>query len=177
MAAYPAHLARERRLDDGRVVLVRPIRPEDEAEERRFFAGLSDEAKRMRFMKFVKEVSEKLIHSFTHIDYEKHMAFVCEARNDAAPHLVGEARYAAIPGTQSCEFGVVIADAWHKSGIAGLLMAALIQAARDQGYETMEGMVLRENAEELRFARALGFEPAASPDDPTTVRVVKRLRS
>jgi acetyltransferase len=175
MADYPAHLARERRLADGRVVVVRPIRPGDEAEEGRFFSQLSGEAKRMRFMKYVNAVSDKLIHFFTHIDYASHMAFVCEARVDDRPALVGEARYAAIPGTRACDFGVVIADAWHKSGIAGLLMEALIAAARAQGFETIEGLMLRENREARRFAKALGFEESVSPEDPTTVRIVKRL--
>lgn len=175
MAEYPAHLVHERRLADGRGVVIRPIRPDDEVEEGRFFAGLSGEAKRMRFMKSVKAVSEKLIHFFTNIDYEKQMAFVCEAKLNGGRALVGEARYAAIPGSRNCEFGVVIADAWHKSGIAGLLMDALIRAARDQGFETMEGLVFRENQDLRKFAKALGFEEALSLDDPTTARIVKRL--
>ena len=175
MAGYPAQLVRERRLADGRAVVIRPIRADDERAEGEFFAGLSPEAKRMRFMKFVSALSEKLIHFFTHIDYEQHMAFVCEAKVDARPELVGEARYIAIPGVHSCEFGVIIADAWHKSGIAGLLMDALIRAARAQGFQTMEGFILRENRDVRKFARALGFEEFASKDDPTTVKIVKRL--
>jgi GNAT superfamily N-acetyltransferase len=74
----------------------------------------------------VKALNESLIHFFTHIDYDRHMAFVCEHEG----RLVGEARYVANPGGDSCEFGVVIADDWHKSGIAGLLIEALIGAAR-----------------------------------------------
>jgi acetyltransferase len=175
MADYPAHLVRERRLADGRVVVIRPIRGEDEAGECRFFAGLSGEAKRMRFMKSVNAVSEKLIHFFTHIDYEQQMAFVCEAKLNGSSGLVGEARYAAIPHTRSCDFGVVVADAWHKSGIAGLLMDALIRAARAQGFDTMEGLVLRENQDVRKFAKALGFKETLQPDDPTTIRIVKRL--
>jgi L-amino acid N-acyltransferase YncA len=172
MAGYPAHLACTRTLADGRKVLVRPIRAEDEAAEREFFGHVSDEAKRMRFMKYVHAVNEKLIHFFTHIDYTTHMAFVCEAPGG---ELVGEARYVAALGGRSCEFGVIIADAWHKSGIAGLLMDALIKSARAQKFEAMEGVVLRENRDIRRFARALGFVEEAAPDDPTTVRIVKRL--
>ena len=172
---YPAHLVREHRLADGRSVLIRPIRADDEPAERQFFDALSPEAKRMRFMKFVKSLSDKMIHFFTRIDYESHMAFVCEAQVDGRAELVGEARYVAAPQERSCEFGVVIADAWHKSGIAGLLMDALIRAARSRGYETMEGLVLRENRDVRRFARALGFEEMLSADDPGNIRVAKRL--
>lgn len=173
MAEYPSHLEHERRLADGRSVLIRPIRPDDEPGERQFFDLLSGETKSLRFMKFVKSVNAKLLHFFTHIDYDRHMAFVCEHEG----RLVGEARYVANPDRASCEFGVVIADDWHKTGIAGLLMDALIGAARERGFETMEGLVLRANFPMLRFVRALGFELAPEPYEPTTVRAVKRLRS
>jgi len=173
MADYPTHLERERHLADGRKILIRPIRAADEPGERVFFDHLSGETKSLRFMKFVASVNEKMIHFFTHIDYDRHMAFVCE--HDG--RLVGEARYVANPGGASCEFGVVIADDWHKSGIAGLLMDALIQAAQAGGFETMEGLVLRGNRAMLRFVRALGFEAQPEPYEPTMVRVVKRLRS
>jgi acetyltransferase len=171
MADYPAHLVRHRPLADGRRVTIRPIRPEDEPGERAFFDCLSGDSKQLRFMKFVNSVNQKLIHFFTHVDYDRHMAFVCE--HDG--RLVGEARYVANPDGRSCEFGVVIADDWHKSGIAGLLMQSLIDAARERGFESIEGLVLRSNSGMLRFVRALGFDTQPEPREPTLVRVVKKL--
>ena len=170
-AAYPAHLARERRLADGRSVTIRPIRPDDEPAARRFFAALSPDALHMRFQKWVRAVSEKTLHSFTHIDYERHMAFVCVAGDE----IVGEARYIANRDGKTCEFAIAIADAWHKTGIAGLLMEALISAARKRSMQSMEGLVLRENHDMLRFVRALGFEAHHEPLEPTLTRVTKRL--
>lgn len=172
---YPAHLAHEHTLHDGRVIVVRPIRPDDEDAERAFFSALSPEARHRRFMKYVGSVGDRLIHFFTHIDYAFHMAFVCEARVEGKAQLVGEARYVGNPDGASCEFGIVIADAWHGSGIAGLLMLALIDAARLNGFKTMEGLVLRENRTMCKFVKALGFEVASALEDPTTVRAVKRL--
>ena len=175
MAEYPLHLARKRTLADGRVVTIRPIRADDEVQTRDFYDHLSQESRQMRFMKFVKALSDRLIHFFTHIDYAQHMAFVCEAEVDGKPALVGEARYVANPDGRSCEFGVVIADDWHGSGIAGLLMEALIRAARAQRLETMEGLVLRDNHDMLKFVRALGFEAAPDPVESTLMRAVKKL--
>jgi len=175
MAAYPAHLAHERRLADGRTVLIRPIREDDEPAARRFFAALSGDARYMRFQKWVRALGDKLLHFFTHIDYDRHMAFVCAARTAEGEELVGEARYIANPDGVSCEFAVVIADAWHKTGIAGLLMEALISAARERGLRTMEGMVLSTNNDMLRFVRALGFQMHLDPHDATVVRAVKVL--
>jgi acetyltransferase len=172
MAGYPAHLEREQRLADGRTVTIRPIRADDEPGEHRFFDHLSGETKRLRFMKYASSVNEALIHFFTHIDYESHMAFVCEYQG----RLVGEARYVANPGGRSCEFGVVIADDWHGSGIAAVLMDALIAAAQARGFETIEGLVLRRNAVMLAFGRDLGFELAPEPREPAVVRVIRKLQ-
>jgi acetyltransferase len=173
MAGYPADLVREQRLADGRTVVIRPIRAQDEPGEHVFFDGLSQETKRFRFLKLAETVNEKLIHFFTHIDYDRHMAFVCEHEG----RLVGEARYVANPDGRSCEFGVVIADDWHHSGIAAALMEALLDAARSQGFETMEGLVLGSNRSMLHFVKGLGFEAQPQAYEPTMVRVVKRLRS
>jgi len=175
MAEYPAHLARERQLADGRVVLIRPVRADDESREREFLSRLSDETRQLRFMKYVRAISDRLVHFFTHIDYDRHMAFVCDAKGAPGGDLVGEARYLANPDGRSCEFGIVIADNWHGSGIAGLLMDALIRAAQARGLETMEGLVMHENREMLHFVKALGFEVEQIPEDPKTVRVVKKL--
>lgn len=176
MAAYPAELERRRTLADGRSVTVRPIRPGDAAAERAFLERLCVDAKRLRFMKFVGAIREPLVHAFTHVDYAQTMAFVCETDAPGGRELVGEARYAAVPPGNSCDFGIVIADDWHKSGIAGLLMEALIAYARAQGFATMEGMVLRENRTMLKFVRALGFDVKPTVD-PTVVQVLKVLRS
>ena len=172
MADYPAHLARERALADGRRVTIRPIRPDDAPGERQFFASLSGESMHARFMKFVSTVNEPLIDFFTRIDYDRHMAFVCE--HDG--RLVGEARYVANPGGASCEFGVVVADDWRGSGVARLLMDALIDAARERGFDTMEGLVLRDNPRMLGFVRKLGFEAHAPAPERSMVRIRRKLR-
>ncbi len=176
MADYPADLVREHRLFDGRTVIVRPIRRDDAGRVREFLTGLSGDSRYMRFQKWVHAPSDKLVHFLTDVDYDRHLALVCVARGGDRDEIVGEARYVANPDGRSCELGIVIADAWHKSGIAGLLMEAVIRAARERGLETMEGLVLARNAEMLRFVRALGFEAFRAPDDRTTVRILKKLR-
>ena len=170
-AVYPARLAASRRLADGKTVLIRPVRPEDEAAEREFFAALSPETRRLRFQQFTAAITDELMRFYTHIDYDRHMAFVCEADG----RIVGEARYVANPGTRSCELGIVIADDWHHTGIAQLLIDALLQAARARGFETLEGLVLAENRDMLDFVRELGFEVEPMPLEPSLVRVVKAL--
>jgi acetyltransferase len=175
MAEYPAHLVCEHQLFDGRMVTLRPIRPEDAALVREFLNELSGESKYMRFQKWVHAPSDKLIHFLTEVDYDRHMALVCTAQHGDRDEIVGEARYVANPDGRTCELGIVIADAWHKSGIAGLLMEALIQAARERGVQSIEGLVLAHNTEMLRFVRALGFDTQPVTDDRKIMRIVKEL--
>jgi acetyltransferase len=175
MAAYPSELVCSRQLADGRRVVIRPIRPDDEPREHQFLDELSGDTRRRRFMRYAFPQHDALVHFFTQVDYERHMAFVCEASVEGEPHLIGDARYMANPDGRSCEFGIVVADDWHHSGIAQLLMAELMRAARKHGFETMEGLVLRDNADMLGFVSALGFAVQDMPEEPGLVRVVKRL--
>jgi acetyltransferase len=170
-ATYPAHLLRQRRLADGRTVVIRPVRPEDEAAEREFFAALSAETLRLRFQRFTGALSAELLRFYTHIDYERHMAFVCEFEG----RIVGEARYVAIPGTRLCDLGIVVADDWHHTGVAQLLIDALLRAAHARGFEAMEGLVLADNRGMLDFVRELGFEIEPMAQEPALVRVHKKL--
>ena len=171
MADYPRQLEREHTLADGRKVLVRPVRAEDEPLARAFYDALSEETRRLRFMKYVRWLSADTVRYYTHVDYDRHMAFVCEHEG----RLVGDARYVVNTDGRSAEFSVVIADDWHRTGIAGLLMHALIETARARGLACIEGIVLRENRDMVRFVRALGFKAAVEPLDTTLVRVTKAL--
>jgi len=164
MLDYSETLERRHILADGRSVVIRSMRPEDEAAARLFFRRVYPQSFRTRFL--------TLLRAFAPVDST---VLVCEARVDGEPRLVGEARYSPIPGSPSCSFGIVVTDAWHRTGAATLLMLALLAHARARGCEAMEGIVLRENRGMLPFLRALGFAVQLRPDDATLLRVVKRL--
>jgi len=151
------------------------VRPDDAQAEREFLDRLSPGARRRRFIKYAHAPDDDLIHFFTHIDYDRHMAFVAEARNGARGELVGDARYTGNPDGRSCELGIVVADDWHHTGLAQLLMQELTRAAQARGFQTMQGVVLRANRDMLDFVGALGFAAAPSPEDARLVRITKRL--
>lgn len=151
------------------------MRDDDERLEDRFVAGLSGENRYLRFQKWIGAPSGNLVRFLTHVDYENHLALVCVARCGDGEQIVGEARYVINPDGTSCDFAIVVADDWHKSGIAGLLMGALMRAARECGLSSMESTVLRTNGEMLRFARGLGFKVEPVPGDIEVVRVVRSL--
>ena len=173
---YPTRRVQEHRLFDGRTVTIRPIRADDSDRIRDFLMASSEEGRYKRFQQWVHTPSNNLVHFLTDIDYDRCVAFVCAVAHGATEIIVGEARYAANPDGKSCEFGLLIEDTWRKTGIAGLLMEALIGAARDRGFAVMEGVVLASNTAMLRFAHELGFEVEPVTGDRTTMRIYRRLQ-
>ncbi len=172
--AYPAHLAHECALRDGRRVLIRPVREGDEEGERSFFDRLSAEARYTRFQQWAAPMSAAHIRAYTHVDYRLHMAFVALDACDGG-RIVGDARYFTNPDGRSCEFGIVVADDWHHTGVASLLMEALIAAAKTQGLAAMASTVLRVNRDMLGLAAELGFSAEVVAEDPRIVRIERRL--
>ncbi len=175
MSEYPQSLVRKHVLFDGREVTIRPIRPEDKNIEQDFVRGLSRDSRYYRFMEQLNELSPGKLKYFTEIDYDRHMALIAVVTRDGGEAEVGVARYVAEPDSASCEFGIAVDDAWQGTGLAGILMADLMDAARGHGFRTMESTVLTDNHKMLKFARQLGFRVLPEPGDPGTKRIVLDL--
>lgn len=176
MVAYPRELERLARLADGGEVTIRPIRPEDAPLEQEFVQGLSAESRYFRFLDTIKQLTPKMLRHFTEIDYDRHMALIAVAKQDGREIEVGVARYITTRTADTCEFALVVADAWQRRGLGRILMEALIQVARARGLRLMFGDVLASNGAMLGLMRRLGFCVERSPDDPMLRRVLFRLR-
>lgn len=170
---YPKELEQTVFLADGTEVTLRPIRPEDAENEQAFVRALSAEAKRLRFMRAVNELTPEMLARFTSIDYDREMALVAVAGHGARTRQLGVARYVINPDERSCEFAIVVADEAQKKGIGSRLMEALMQAARRHGLALMEGEVLADNHAMLKLMRGLGFSARRSGED-SGIRIVER---
>ena len=157
-------------------VRIRPMRREDLPMEADFVRHLSGETRYKRFMLTLRELSPEKLRYLTDVDQVRHVALVATIDGKAGEIEIGVARYVVDPAGTGCEFAIAIDDAWQGSGVAGILMHALIGVARSRGLAAMEGFVLRTNTRMLRFARQLGFELRPDPDDRDTMRVARALR-
>jgi acetyltransferase len=161
------------RLADGRRVTLRPVCAADAPREAAFVRGLSALARYKRFMLSLSELPPAKLAYFTDVDQVRHIALAAWVTGDRRRDWVGVARSIADPQGDGCEFEVTVGDDWQGSGLAGVLMRALMRAARDQGCKTMHGSVLAANAPMLALARRLGF--TARRDEPGTVQVQRAL--
>ena len=181
---YPVHLIQEWQMNDGQVVTIRPIRPEDADMEQEFVKAMSDESRYYRFMDTLRELTQTMLVRFTQIDYDREMALVATIALEVEDNVdgieppekqIGVARYVVNPDGESVEFALAVGDDWQKCGIGRKLMTALIECARMKGYRAVVGDVLSTNAKMFRLMTSLGFTIHPHPDDTAVKRVVKPL--
>lgn len=159
---YPSQYAGEVVLNDGTILQIRPIRPEDEPEFVRFHATLSDESVYRRyffFMNLESRVRHERLIRMCFIDYDRQMAFVAKRTDSAAGagKVVGVGRLIKAPGANQAEIAVLVSDAFQKRGIGRVLVQRLIEFARDERLELLTASFLAENRPIERLFQSFGF--------------------
>jgi len=171
MQPYPLHLVKNLSLKDGQAITIRPIRPDDAAIEAKFVHNLSNESRYYRFMGLLRELTPQMLTHFTRVDYDRHMALIAVVRSDGTESEIAVARYIISDAGSSCEFAVVVADAWQNKGVGTHLMHALMDAARRRGLQIMFGEVFSSNNKMLNFVHRLGFHAAPDANDSRLMRI------
>lgn len=175
---YPARLVQVRRFEDGTPWVIRPIRPEDGEPLQEFIRGLSERSRYMRFVSMMRELTPRMIARYTQVDYHRELALVAATTVPNPAHrghprevIIGFAHYLRNPDGRGAEYALVIADDWQRRRLGGQLMRALIDEARAQGLEYIDGLVLSTNRPMLTLMTRLGFTNDPDPEDPTMRRV------
>jgi acetyltransferase len=160
---YPKEWERRVTLRDGRAVLIRPIRPEDEALYGPFFAEVTALDLRLRFFAPIKEFSHTFVARLTQLDYARAMAFIAIEETSGA--MLGVVRLHANANYDAGEYAVLVRSDMKGHGLGWRLMQTMIDYASAEGLATIEGQVLRDNTTMLTMCRELGFEISADPQD------------
>jgi acetyltransferase len=171
---YPKQWERRATAPDGTPLLVRPVRPEDEALVRRFFNHVTADDLRLRFFAPVREFGHVFIARLTQLDYARAMAFV--ALDESSREMLGGVQLHADANYQIAEYAILVRSDLKGHGIGWLLMTMIIEYARTEGIARIDGQVLRENATMLAMCAELGFRSAADPDDTGIFNVSLELK-
>ena len=158
----------------GQSVTLRPLRREDHEIEHAFVSGLSPQSRHNRLLGGAKQITREYIESLITVDYARDMAIAATVMVDARETLIGVARYVRVDAA-SCEFALVIADAWHGRSVGRRMMEKLIGVARGRGLQRIYGDVLSTNRPMLELTARLGFARDRHPDDATITRVSLEL--
>jgi acetyltransferase len=175
---YPQELEEAVTLRDGHVLIMRPIRPEDEPGFVKIFESLTPEDRRMRFLHPVQELPHSQVARLTQIDYDREMAFVLAGMNHAGEgfhDLYGSVRIIADPDNERAEYAILVRRDAAGKGLGRLLMRRIIDYARSRGIKEIFGQVLCENIPMLKVCRALGFTTKRDMDDPGVIIVSLKL--
>jgi GNAT superfamily N-acetyltransferase len=173
---YPVHLIDVAVLRDGRRITIRPTLPQDLELQRAFFRSLSRANRYARFMTGLTELPETVARRFASIDYCEHLALLAEVFETSGERMLGEARYVVEPyEPTSCVFAIAVADDWHGTGLAGMLLERLEQQAAASGIRRMTADTLSGNGPMLGLAARAGYASMLSHRDDGVVHLEKRL--
>jgi len=151
------------RLEDGRKVCLRAVRPDDEARMRRGIDLLSDQSRYLRFFSGAPALPDRVITSLVAVDGHRHLAWGAILSDDPQHPAIG-AVHAVRTGPESAnaEFAVGILDAFHGLGLARMLTAVLLIHCRREGIEQMDVQILAENHAAASLVRSLGGDKRGS---------------
>lgn len=146
-------------LEDGTVVTIRPIRPDDKAGLRSGILALSSRSRFLRFHGAVVEPSPAVLRYLTEVDGEHHVALVATVPSLDLKELtgIGVARFVRDADDPTvAEAAVTVADAMQGKGVGKALLRELALRARALGVRAFRAEVLDDNAPMLELLRSAG---------------------
>ena len=154
---YPREL--EQALEwQGHRLLIRPIRPEDEATLADLILSLKPEDARMRFFGTMRKLPRSQLARFTQIDYDREMALVAiERDSNGVERSLGEVRVVADPDNAVADFAIVVRSDMKGKGLGRLLLQSIVDYCRSRGTGELRGETLSGNLRMKHLARDLGF--------------------
>ena len=173
MKPYPLQYIAESVLATGARVVVRPIRPDDEAMMVHFHEGLSDRSVYQRYfhmMTLARRTAHERLTRVCFVDYDREFALVAEGRDEesGAPAILGVARLQRVGDGEAAEFALVVADRYQGIGVGGALMRQLIGIARQEGISRLRADILSDNGAMRRLCARAGI-PVRPTTDPLVV--------
>ncbi len=169
---YPSQYIQSWYTRDGSEILIRPISPEDEPLMIDFHGRLSDRSVYFRYFHMLA-LSRRIAHDrltrICFIDYDREMALVAE-RNDPAigkKEIIAVGRLTKLHGVNSAEIAILVCDAFQRRGIGKELVRRLLDIARDEKLNAVEGQIVLENGVMIRICRNLGFDIKPVLDEDT----------
>ncbi|MGO9018565.1 MAG: GNAT family N-acetyltransferase [Syntrophobacteraceae bacterium] len=157
ISPYPNQYESDWLLKDGTPVLIRPIKPEDEALVLDLLENCSEQTIYFRYFGVSKSWPHQSLIRFTQNDYDREIGIAAIGLPPGPTVMMGVGRLVMTPERDAAEFAVIIADRWQRAGLGMKLLERVIEIARENGVRTLSGDVLAENRPMLGLVKKLGF--------------------
>ncbi len=160
---YPREWEADVVLSDGSVAHVRPIVPGDAEAIHYMHSQQSAESVYLRFFAPIRRLSDKDVHRFTHVDYDKRVALVVIV----ADEIAGIGRYDRLEETDwgAAEVAFNVADRHQGTGIGSVLLEHLAAIGREAGVKLFTADVLPQNRKMINVFQDAGYEVEHEFDD------------
>lgn len=147
----------ETTLRDSTPILVRPVELGDAHLLEMGLDHLSPRSRYLRFLRPVRQLSDKSLERFVDVDQIDHIAVGALDLTGSDPFPVGVARCIRLEtAPEKGEVAVAIVDTHQGRGLGTILLAAVAHAAAKQGIVTQVATVLLENTRMLKLFQELG---------------------
>lgn len=167
---YPQGLEETYQLDSGEVLLIRPIKPEDENAHHVFISHTKPEDIYFRFFRAVNNLSHSQMARFTQIDYDREMAFIVVMKNDKAEdETIAVSRVVSDADNVEAEFAIIVRSDMQKKGVGYKLMAKTIDYCRERGTRKLLAQTLSNNSPMQHLVDKFSFTKIDNNDDKQTV--------
>lgn len=167
----PMEWASELVTRDGASFFVRPVRADDEPLLADFFAHVSPEDMRFRFLSGVSTVGHDRLAMMTRVDYRRTISFL--VFDPARTSLLATAMLAADADRSRAEVALTTRVDMKGKGLSWALFEHVLYYARAEGIGTVEAIECADHDAALRMEREMGFAVVSDPEDPT-LRIVRR---
>ncbi len=162
ISPYPKRYERLWTLKDGRIVLLRPIKPEDEPLWLDMFKHLSQESVYQRFFTIIKDTPHEQIVRYCNIDYAREMSIVAELSEGNVKRIIGVVSLVidskrSKDGYREGEVAVIVADPWQGLGLGTKLVDYILEIAEDMDVKVVSAVMLANNARIIDLMRRMGF--------------------
>jgi acetyltransferase len=157
MTPYPKKYETMWKLRDGRTVLLRPIKPEDEPMWLEMFQNFSEESIRYRFFQIIKDTPHETRVRYCNIDYDREIAIVPELTENGRRKILGVVRVGIEPNGKAGEIAFIVADPWQGFGLGTKLVDYAIEICKDMKIETLYAIMLPDNYRAINLMKKMGF--------------------
>jgi acetyltransferase len=165
ISPYPKKYELIWHLKDGREILFRPIKPEDEPLWLEMFQSFSEDSIRYRFFQLLKETPHEVRVRYCNIDYDREIAIVPIIKEEGTPRILGVGRLTIEPDGKTGEIAFIVRDKWQGLGLGAKLVDYVIEIAAEKGIKRIVAIIMRQNHKAINLVEKMGFKVKKQDDD------------
>jgi GNAT superfamily N-acetyltransferase len=159
----------------GLRLYVRPVRTDDGAKMEGFFAGLSNDDLRFRFLSPLARPSRSLLDSLVAVDHVHIEDYLAFAEVGGKKVLIATAMLAADAGLKRAEVAIAVRPDYRQRGVGWTLLDFVARDARARGIARLESIECRDNVAAVDLEKEMGFTAEPYPGDAGLTLVHKDL--